>query len=77
LPRKWKSFPKKRHSEILGQAKKFSVPPNSAPGLRRCSRPINVVTLKLAFELDWTKVSLRNAPYILAAAAKWLGHEWP
>src|SRR6218665_222551 len=27
LPRKWKFFPQKRHSEILGPPKKISVPP--------------------------------------------------
>src|SRR6218665_2122457 len=27
LPRKWKFFPQKPHSEILGPPKKFSVPP--------------------------------------------------
>src|SRR6218665_364273 len=30
------SPPKNRHSEILGPPKKFSVPPNLAPGLRHC-----------------------------------------
>src|SRR6218665_982993 len=33
-------FFKKRHSEILGPSKKFSAPPNSAPGLRHCNKAV-------------------------------------
>src|SRR6218665_2354767 len=48
-------FPQTSHSEILGPAKKFSVPPNSAPGLCHCKEP------KGATLSNWCCVSKLNS----------------
>lgn len=51
----------------------FSAVESSEPSLKR-KRPRNVVTCELASALDRSKVSNRNATYVLAAAAQSLGH---
>ena len=51
----------------------YSGPPPTPSQLKR-SRPTSVVSSSLAAVLDRTKVSDRNAMYIIAAAAESLGH---
>jgi len=57
-------------SSATGQAGPSCVTP-----AKKRTRPINVITPELSSALDRTRVSDRNATYILAAAAKSLGHD--